>query len=282
MERKIQIIILFLVILLAVSLFVIFNVQSQKSALEVEYNQIRERLNRENEQLLGQMNSALEENKYLKERLEALHGDLESTSSQRDELQQRFKLVDVERKKLLEKLQNYAQLQKELETFKKENETLQDELSALGKRNSSLETELNKLQAANQSLKQEIEEAKHILKEKTLMAGYVKEQERNKRVEPAGIWSIDLPPIVVSPQTEPDINSSSLLMGKILHVDTEYNFVVIDLGQETGIAKGMLFEVFRGDRFLGKLEVIQLRDAVAACDIIQANTPFRKGDTIRY
>ena len=282
MGRKIQIIILSLVILLAISLFGIFYVQSLKSALEVEYKQTRERLTHENEQLLGQINSTLEESKYLKEKLEVLQKDVESISSQRDQLKQRLELVDVERKELLEKLQNYAELQKELGTFKKENETLADGLTTLKKRNSSLEAELNKVLQTNESLKQEIEEAKHILKEKTLMAGYVKEQEHKKTKEPAGVWSIDLPPIVVSPQMAPDINSPSSLMGHILHVDGEYNFVVVDLGQDTGIDTGMLFEVFRGGRFLGKIEVIQLRDAVAACDIIQANAPFRKGDTVRY
>jgi hypothetical protein len=49
-----------------------------------------------------------------------------------------------------------------------------------------------------------------------------------------------------------------------------------------GVQEGMVFDVFRSNKFLGKVEVIQLRERIAACDIIQADVLFKTGDIVRY
>jgi chromosome segregation ATPase len=84
---------------------------------------------------------------------------------------------------------------------------------------------------------------------------------------------VDLPPIVAqktakltSPSLE-RVSESSELKGRVVTINKEHNFVVIDLGKQDGINIGNKFNVYRGDAFLGSVEIIQARDRIAAADI---------------
>jgi DNA polymerase III alpha subunit (gram-positive type) len=274
---KLKIIILALVILLAASLFIIFNIHSEKLKLEYTYNKTKQRLTQENTQLSGRLNSALTDNRSLQDRLEVIQKELEHISSERDELKQRYELIKKENEKLLSASGSYQ----ELVSYKNENQLLKEQVDNLQRDNLALKAELDGFRQEKLKLRQRIEEAKHILKEKALLAGYVKEQEA--RVIPdSRMWSVDLPPIVVSPQVLSDEGVSSPLEGEILNINKEHNFVVIDLGQRMGVSEGMVFEVSRNEKSLGKIEVIQLREEIAACDIIQADRPFKIGDMVKH
>ncbi|MDP2911123.1 MAG: hypothetical protein Q8N76_02175, partial [Candidatus Omnitrophota bacterium] len=84
---------------------------------------------------------------------------------------------------------------------------------------------------------------------------------------------VELPPIVAQKTaklTTPSlerIGEKAGLQGRIVTVNKEHNFVVIDLGKQDGIAIGNKFNVYRGQAFLGSVEIIQARDRIAAADI---------------
>ena len=280
MEGKLKFIILVLVILLAISLFVVFNIQNSKLALFREYNESKERLTQENEKFAKELKRTLTDNQSLQERIGVMQRDLERISSERDQLERSFRLVSKERMALLERIKSYGQLGKDLESFKKENKILKEKVNALGEDKLKLETDLDEFRQDNESLKQELKQAKLSLKEKALPR-YVGKQEVDLREE-YGVRSVDLPPIIVSSEASLGITPFSSLEGKILNVNREYNFVVINLGQHMGVKQGMVFEVFREYELLGKIEVVQVREEITACDIIQVDTPFETGDIVRY
>lgn len=84
---------------------------------------------------------------------------------------------------------------------------------------------------------------------------------------------VELPPIVAQKTaklTAPSlerIGEKAGIEGRIVTVNKEHNFVVIDLGKQDGIGIGNKFNVYRGQAFLGSVEVIQARDRIAAADI---------------
>jgi len=91
---------------------------------------------------------------------------------------------------------------------------------------------------------------------------------------------VELPPIFVEgkyssrPTTrtrtsplEKITNSSSYLKGRIITINREHDFVVIDLGRRDGIDVGTYFDVHKGGLAVGSIEVIQVRDRISACDI---------------
>lgn len=88
---------------------------------------------------------------------------------------------------------------------------------------------------------------------------------------------VELPPIVLEREyfgvTRPSISplerisEMPTLKGRIVTVNKEHGFVVIDLGKEGGIDIGDSLNVYRGDFMVGSIEVIQTRERIAACDI---------------
>ena len=84
---------------------------------------------------------------------------------------------------------------------------------------------------------------------------------------------LDLPPIraqKIAKLTTPSLErlgEKLELKGRIVTVNKEHNFVVIDLGKQDGIDIGNKFNVYRGETFLGSVEIIQTRDRIAAADI---------------
>ena len=89
---------------------------------------------------------------------------------------------------------------------------------------------------------------------------------------------VDLPPIVlerdrygadrVSTSSFDWMNKDSSLRGRVVTVNREHGFVVIDLGKQRGVEIDTMFDVYRGSTLIGRLETIQCRQGISACDII--------------
>ncbi|MBU1911940.1 MAG: hypothetical protein KKB22_00195 [Candidatus Omnitrophica bacterium] len=100
---------------------------------------------------------------------------------------------------------------------------------------------------------------------------------------------VDLPPIraqkvakLTSPSLERVGETTAGLKGRIITINKEHNFVVIDLGRQDGIDIGNRFNVYRGEMFLGSVEIIQARDRIAAADIkdIKEGLDIEINDTV--
>jgi hypothetical protein len=68
---------------------------------------------------------------------------------------------------------------------------------------------------------------------------------------------------------------------KIMSIDRDNNFVVVNAGQANNLKLGDTFQVYREGQAIGSVEVIQIRDRIAACDIKAENTPLRVGDMVK-
>jgi len=61
--------------------------------------------------------------------------------------------------------------------------------------------------------------------------------------------------------------SEDAFSGRVLLVNQADNFVVINLGAENNITEGILFEVYRGENKIGRVQVVELRDKLSAANI---------------
>ena len=57
---------------------------------------------------------------------------------------------------------------------------------------------------------------------------------------------------------------------------------MIDVGLDKGVKQGMTFKVLRNDGVIGEVKAIQIRKDISACDIIQANTALKPGDSVKF
>jgi hypothetical protein len=64
-------------------------------------------------------------------------------------------------------------------------------------------------------------------------------------------------------------------------INKENNFVIIDLGQNSGVNIGDRLSVYRGDTYVGELEIIQVRTDISAADIKKQSMPIQAGDSVR-
>lgn len=72
--------------------------------------------------------------------------------------------------------------------------------------------------------------------------------------------SIDLEQIVVIPTQIPQ--------GRVLNVDTDTEFVIINLGRKDGVSEGMFFSIYRGQDYLGDVKVTRVQKEMSAADLI--------------
>jgi hypothetical protein len=74
------------------------------------------------------------------------------------------------------------------------------------------------------------------------------------------------------------------LHGRIIEINEDHRFVIINLGASDGIKKGMTINVFQGETEVGKIKVSKVRGNISACDIqlIYAGAGMKVGDLVVY
>ena len=98
---------------------------------------------------------------------------------------------------------------------------------------------------------------------------------------------VELPPIVVSNQGPalavfPDSEATKPgFEGKIISVNEDNHFVIVDIGQKRGLRAGDTLGVYRGSDYVARLEVLQVRPDIAAADLKEQWSKVKVGDTVR-
>ena len=72
-------------------------------------------------------------------------------------------------------------------------------------------------------------------------------------------------------------SSGSIPDGRILSVDIETAFVVINLGRKHGLTNGLFMAVYRGNDYLGDIKITRTQEEMAAADLV----PPLSGQTLR-
>lgn len=70
--------------------------------------------------------------------------------------------------------------------------------------------------------------------------------------------------------------------GKVLIVNREYNFAVINKGSKDGVAVGADFAIYHNNKFIGDIRVEQIHDAMSAAGFLtpELRDKIREGDTV--
>ena len=151
------------------------------------------------------------------------------------------------------------ELEQELVIEKREKDQLASQVTTLSR---DLET-LNKDYESVQTKYEDIARTVKQLKDKFELL------KRKKTSEP-----VELPPVVVKPEKD--------VQGQVLVVNDVFKFVVINLGQNDGLAEGMFLDVVRGDSKVARLQVERLYDSLAACAILKQDmgVPVQANDLV--
>ena len=139
---------------------------------------------------------------------------------------------------------------------------IETERSSRAKLEKALKETKTQLALAIQPASRSIEAGQlSLLNKKDYLSGHGGEElEREPLKEAIAKKTVELEPIVV--KTPP------YLRGRVLVVNREYDFVVVDLGKADNLQKGEMLSVYRGDNFIAQVRVEKIEEKLSAATIL--------------
>jgi len=262
------------------------GVLKAKTDLEIQLSSIRVELKQ-----LQISNESLQRDKS------ALEIDVNSLNNEKKDLLRQLdynqKLLDSMAQDVVREKNDKAKIQDNLKIIKNENLIFGRQLKSLNNRKAALDKRVQELQEGKSAVEKRLSEMEVMLSDKVSQIDALKNNldliKSGKALpvsedKPKG--SVELPAIVVhslppTPAAEKEKIESPVYLGKVLAVNLDSNFVVIDLGVSAGVKTGDAFDVYREGKSIGSIEVIQARDNISACDIKRKSATIRIGDSIK-
>ncbi len=287
MEQKTK----FIIIGLAGFAIVFFLLFIQAQGVKQQLIRDKEVLKEEKVTLENGINKLKSDAHDYEKKLNSLSAGMDEISSEKDGLQ---KAIDSITSELEEEKNAKALLEQRFEVLKNDNKILTRQLSKLNEQKNDLEKKFQDSQKEKIKVEQSFEGEEQIIPSPVAQVDNLKEQPDVIQSAPGpripkaeevrdGIKAIELSPIVVRPSAEPEAREIPVVpvRGKVLAINKESNFVIINLGFDAGAKVGDIFRVYREDQLIASLEVIQTRSNIAACDIKREMFPVKIGDVVR-
>ncbi|MCM8792589.1 MAG: hypothetical protein NC826_05580 [Candidatus Omnitrophica bacterium] len=250
------------------------TVLKKKADLEIKLNQLKNEVNNLKIQLkeLGNVKSSLEL-------------EIKNIIQEKQDVERRLsyneKLLDSISIELVREKEDKRKLEELFKILKRGYRIAIHKINNLNEDKLDLERKFQQIQKDNMELVRKIKEMDMVLGKKILETEELKEKYLSVRSSTP--QSVELPPIIIrsAEPKEPVISNKELFKGRVLAVNREHNFIVIDLGEEQGVKIGDLFSIYRENEKIAEVEVIQIRKNVCACDIRQQNVPIAVGDLVK-
>jgi len=255
----------------------------QKTDLELQLSSVREELRKmqlSNEQVLREK-SALELD------MTGLNRDKQDLKRQ---IEYNQKIMDSVTSELVREKNDKLQIENTLKTIKNENYVLRRQIKALSNRKVELEKKISELQFVNEGLISKTDQVDTLLKDKLAQIDNIKNQityaQRPESIDRSDSREVNKGPVTLSPIVirPPDTSAKvdgSQRIGKVSAINKDNNFVIVNMGEDSGLKVGDIFQVYRDNKAIANLEVIQVRKAIAACDIKKEAVAIRVGDIVR-
>ena len=172
---------------------------------------------------------------------------------------------------------------------KRAREALTTELAQVRKDSSQLKTQLDQERDDKDAITEDLAKAKQsyqalsnelttLRQAKEALEKRVKEMLAQRAKEAEQIVVTGAPSTLAAPA------GSKSWEGKILVVNREFNFVVINLGSKDGVKKGTRFTVVRGNKPVMPLEVDKVYDNMSSANMLEEpkkGSEVKEGDAVR-
>lgn len=269
--------ILVLIVLIVVSLALVggtfFILQKEKAknvALQEEMEDIKTRLKvtesklDESKKTIVDLGAKLEQ---AENQIATLTADLAQEKTSKEEALVKIEQIRVD----LDQQKGLRQdLEKKVNQAQKDSEKAQAQLKDLQDKKNELEVKVKDLEEkARQAETQGVELGKIVVSPE----GGAPVQKPAKPAKPAK-------PEKEKPTQRPA--PSSELEGKILVINKDYSFAVINLGSKDGVDIGNVFSVYHSNQYLGDVKVEKVHDSMAAAGFVSADlkSKVNEGDKV--
>jgi len=268
MPEKAKSAVILLVVLLVVSLagaggagYLLQQEKNRTTALQEELDEVKTKQRitegklQEAQTLIGGLEQKLGE---AKTQLDNIMKDLEQEKSARQEALSRIEQLtqDFEKQKTMR-----SELEVKLVDAQKKSDAFEKQLKSLEYSKSELELRIKELEDNSAS---DVELGKIEVKTDT---------KKGKQAETA---------VAPAKKKQPRKAALQEQEGKVLVINKEYNFAVINLGSKDGVRIGDVFSAYRDSRYIGDLKVEKVHDSMAAAGFQQSELKDRlnEGDRV--
>jgi hypothetical protein len=265
-KAKLSFLLLIVVILVSLSLagagFYLLNTEKAKNLeLQGQLKDVNSRLKaaelkvRDKEKIISDQQFKLQETNS---QVDALKSELEKELANREESLAKITILNTE---LEDQKKLRADLEGRLNKAQEDVVKTQSRIKELESQKSSLEAKINDLEIRYQG----VELGKIVVSPETTPL------EGEKTAKP----SAEKKPVSKS-------KASGNLSGKVLVVNKEYDFVVINLGSKDKVAIGDIFSVYHNNQIIGDVKIDKLHDSMAAAVFLSADTKNKisEGDEV--
>lgn len=258
MEKKARLIVILLSVLVALffcSAIVLGIIAQRENAQRIELAGILDQTIKEKqavEKRLSEINKIKSELELGLKEAEGKIADLVMKLEETESAKASLSSEVSEKEKLI------GDLNTKFESEKREKTELADRLTKSEEEYKSLKTQLEQLQ----TVKAELE----------------------KKLQEAAAKGVQLEKIVVkSKESLPQEGTASSIEGKILVVNREFDFVVLNLGERDGIELGNIFLVYRDGESLGKVQTEKVYEGMSTATFLPEarKEEIKEGDSVR-
>lgn len=210
------------------------------------------------------------------------------------------KVTDSLSLQLVRERDDKRKIVKQANLFKEENYVIRSRVKDLMSAKVSLEKKLKDAEDKRMELASRLTQMDEVLEEKLSSILDTKQDisDIKKGVNPSSGSSLELPAIVVPggvsqsgdfPAGEGAPASSvatadagqSRSSGRVISVNEENNFVIVDIGEDDGVYQGQTLSAYRGSEQIASLEVVEVRAHICAADIKEKAAYLKAGDIVR-
>jgi chromosome segregation ATPase len=167
-----------------------------------------------------------------------------------------------------------------------ENDTLHEQLKNLTSTKVGLEKNIVKLQGDKKQIEDKLSETEGVIQNRVEQIYQLKdtlEKDFKPSTRNPKTGEIELSPIVVNSDKGPNEVKAAPAgqSGSVVSINSDNNFVIVNLGEDAGVKIGDKLNVYRGAKYIAGLEVIQVRKDICAADIKSKSLDIETGDTVR-
>jgi chromosome segregation ATPase len=257
------------------------QVLKEKAALELELDKLK-----------GNLTNNSVEVVELKKKNTDLQLELSQLANDKETIQREIKyandLADNLALELARAKNDKKFLNDRLTKINDENTNLREQIKRLTSTKIALEKTIIRIQDEKKDVEKKLSETENVIQSRIDEIWQIKESltKSTEQMKPVASQEIELPPIVVSSaQTKEEQPKKSAkpagYNGNIVSVNEENNFVIVDLGEDSGVKLGETLNVYRGSEYIAGLEVIQTRKDISAADIKDQVAKIKVGDIVR-
>lgn len=231
------------------------DLQEQLEELKVAQRLTESRLEESNRRL-SELETKRKEAEF---QITKLNEQLQQEKTSKEQVLAQFHQVkmDLEEQKRLR-----TELEKKLDLAQQDVKRIQAQMRELAARKEELEQKVSDLQARAQQSDVELGTIVVAAGEESAVE---KKSFSDKRAKKSNTQPpLDTTPQVVSSTAPKKVASFGGIEGKILVVNRDYNFAVINLGSKDGVSIGSVFSIYHNNEYIGDAKVEKVHDSMAA------------------